>query len=75
MNEELQGARVPQKGFPRLRELAPAARGGITQPRKSLFGRLCSDTNINFLSIREEVDMFSSLAIDNEKHYFMASPD
>ena len=27
--------------FTRLRELAPAARGGITKPRKSLFEVLC----------------------------------
>ena len=26
----------------RLRELAPAARGGITQPRTNFFGQLCT---------------------------------
>ena len=30
-----------KKDCPRLREIAPAARGGITQPRKSFFEGLC----------------------------------
>ena len=33
---------IAKKCGPRLRELAPAARGGITQPRTNFFGHLCT---------------------------------
>ena len=40
------------KAFPRLCELAPAGRRGITQPRKHLFEVLCTSNLVCVIDVR-----------------------
>ena len=44
---------MAKKVFPRLHEIAPAARGGITQPRANLVGHLCTYQIKDAMTLRQ----------------------